>query len=105
MGFLVLTAGLKTGRDHYHPWFENVNASSLDYLNARYLLVGPYKPPPDETRWKKVYEGIDGKIFENVRVLPRFFAVRNVILEFRDHLFYQKLATHEESRRRRRAGR
>jgi hypothetical protein len=96
MGFLVLTAGLKTGPDHYHPWFENPNASSLDYLNARYLMQGPYEPVPDEARWKRVYEGIDGKLFENQRVLPRFFAVRNVILEFRDHLFYEKLSQHED---------
>jgi len=96
MGFLVLTAGLKTGPDHYHPWFENVNASSLDFLNARYLMQGPYEPMPDESRWKKIYEGIDGKIFENQRVLPRFYAVRNVILEFRDHLFYEKLSAHDD---------
>ncbi|HYC93968.1 MAG TPA: YfhO family protein [Thermoanaerobaculia bacterium] len=94
MGFLGLTAGLKTGPEHYHPWFENVDAPVLDFLNARFLMQGPYEPLPDPERWKLVYEGVDGKIFENQRVLPRFYAVRNVILEFRDHLFYQKLREH-----------
>ncbi|HEX6087934.1 MAG TPA: YfhO family protein, partial [Thermoanaerobaculia bacterium] len=94
MGFLGLTAGLKTGPEHYHPWFENVEAPVLDYLNTRYLMQGPFEPVPDPERWKEVYAGTDGKIYENQRVLPRFFAVRNVILEFRDHLFYQKLAAH-----------
>ncbi|HVE72797.1 MAG TPA: YfhO family protein [Thermoanaerobaculia bacterium] len=96
MGFMVMTADLKTGAEHYHPWFENVEASALDFLNARYLLVDPYLPAPDAERWKRVYDGIDGKIYENQRVLPRFFAVRNVILEFRDHLFYQKLREHTD---------
>lgn len=96
MGFLALTAELKTGPEHYHPWFENVDAPVLDYLNARYLMQGPYEPAPDAERWKEVYSGIDGRIYENQRVLPRFFAVRNVILEFRDHLFYQKLRGHDD---------
>lgn len=96
MGFLVLTTRLKTGADHYHPWFEKVDATSLDYLNARYLVQGPYEPIPDPGRWKEVYDGIDGRIFENLHVLPRFFAVRNIVLEFRDHLFYEKLTTHTD---------
>lgn len=96
MGFLGLTADLQTGPEHYHPWFENVEASSLDFLNVRYLMMDPYAPAPDPDRWKRVYEGLDGKIYENQRVLPRFYAVRNVILEFRDHLFYQKLREHTD---------
>jgi Bacterial membrane protein YfhO len=96
MGFLTLTAGLKTGPQHYHPWFEQVDSPALDFLNTRYLMQGPYEPGPDPERWKLVYEGTDGKIFENQRVLPRFYAVRNVIIEFRDHLFYQKLSQHTD---------
>jgi hypothetical protein len=96
MGFLVQTTGLQTGPEHYHPWFENADASALDYLNARYLMIDPYAPQLDPSRWKVVYDGIDGKIYENLHVLPRFFAVRNVILEFRDHLFYRKLSEHSD---------
>jgi hypothetical protein len=96
MGFLGLTADYQTGPDHYHPWFEKVDAPVLDYVNARYLTQGPYEPAPEPERWKTVYEGVDGKIFENRHVLPRFFAVRNVILEFRDHLFYGKLREHTD---------
>jgi hypothetical protein len=97
MGFLALTAGLQTGPEHYHPWYENASASVLDFLNTRYLMQGPYEPAPEPPeRWKQVYEGLDGRIYENLHVLPRFYAVRNVILEFRDHLFYQKLRDHND---------
>ncbi|HEX8407745.1 MAG TPA: YfhO family protein [Thermoanaerobaculia bacterium] len=96
MGFLGLTAGLKTGPENYHPWYEDNEASSLDFLNVRYLLQDPYYRTPDPGRWKLVYEGIDGKIFENLHVLPRFFAVRNVVIEFRDDYFYRKLRDHRD---------
>ena len=42
-------------------------------------------------RFRMLYDGKDGRIFENAGALPRFFAVRNVILEFRDAHFHQQL--------------
>ena len=96
MGFLGLTAGLKTGPAYYHPWYEDNEASALDFLNVRYMVQDPYFRVPDPERWKVVYEGIDGKIFENARVLPRFFAARNVIIDFRDDTFFRKLREHRD---------
>jgi hypothetical protein len=96
MGFLGLTAGLQTGPDHYHPWYENADASVLDFLNTRYLVQSPYAEVTDADRWRLVYEGIDGKILENRRVLPRFFAVRNVIIDFRNDTFFRKLKDHTD---------
>ncbi|HEV7242846.1 MAG TPA: YfhO family protein [Thermoanaerobaculia bacterium] len=96
MGFLRLTADYKVGPENYHPRYESPNESVLDYLNTRYLLQDPYDEMPDPAHWKLVHEGIDGKIFENLRFLPRFFAVRNVVIDFRDTEFLGRLQRHED---------
>jgi len=96
MGFLRLTADYKTGPENYHPWYENNQTSVLNYLNVRYLMQDPWFQAPDPDQWKVVYEAGDGKIFENQRALPRFFAVRNVVLEFRDQQFIERLGHHTE---------
>jgi hypothetical protein len=84
------------GPENYHPRYESPNESVLDYLNTRYLLQDPYDEMPDPAHWKLVHEGIDGKIFENLRFLPRFFAVRNVVIDFRDTEFLGRLQRHED---------
>jgi hypothetical protein len=43
-------------------------------------------------RWRLIYEGKDGKIFENTTVLPRFYAARNIVLEFKGNLFLRRLS-------------
>jgi hypothetical protein len=43
-----------------------------------------------------VYDGGDGKIYENLQALPRFYAVRNVVIEFRDSKFIELLRTHND---------
>jgi len=96
MGFLRLTTDYLMGPENYHPMYEHPNESALDYLNARYLLQDPYFEMPDPEHWKLIHENIDGKIFENQRFLPRFFAVRNVIIEFNDAQFIAKLRDHED---------
>lgn len=95
MGFLVLTADYKTGVQNYHAWFEKPEASSLDFLNVRYLVQDPYFRPADPERWSLIHDSIEGKIYENKRFLPRFYAVRNVVIEFRDDQFIRKLRDHE----------
>lgn len=94
LAFLRLTSD-------YDPWeyfarLRNPDAPVFDFLNVRYVLVDPQRDPPDLQRYALVYEGADGRIFENKRVLPRFFAVRNIILEFRDEVFYPQLARHTD---------
>ncbi|MEO8382345.1 MAG: YfhO family protein [Acidobacteriota bacterium] len=61
----------------------------LDYLNVRYVVTsaGGELPP----RFVMRYDGTDGRIFENSEVLPRFFAVTNVVIEFNDARYAQKL--------------
>jgi hypothetical protein len=61
----------------------------LDYLNVRYVLTSAGGELPQG--FHKIYEGSDGTLFENEEVLPRFFAVPNVILEFRDAVYAQRL--------------
>jgi hypothetical protein len=51
----------------------NINASALDFLNVRYLVSVPGRAPPAE-KWRSVYSGTDGTVFENSNVLPRVFA-------------------------------
>jgi hypothetical protein len=49
----------------------DVNRDELDFLNVRFLLA-----EPDGSfggRWRLLYRGGDGSLFENASVLPRFF--------------------------------
>ncbi|MDQ3281060.1 MAG: YfhO family protein [Acidobacteriota bacterium] len=81
--FLRLT--INYDAENYFAEWNEWEKRVVDYLNVRYVLVtrGGELPP----RFRLVYDGEDGRIFENMDVLPRFFAVRNVILEFRDDVF------------------
>jgi hypothetical protein len=95
MGFLRLTANYRTGADNYHAWFDDTDAPVLDFLNVRYLTQDPGTRHADPARWTLLHDSIEGKIYENKHFLPRFYAVRNVIIEFRDEEFYRKLREHE----------
>ncbi|HEX6101098.1 MAG TPA: YfhO family protein [Thermoanaerobaculia bacterium] len=66
----------------------------LDYLNVRYVLTsaGGELPP----RFQMRYDGQDGRIFENTEVRPRFFAVPNVVIDFRDASFANRLKEHRD---------
>jgi Bacterial membrane protein YfhO len=96
MGFLGLVAGLKTGPQNYHPWYEDSDASALDFLNVKYLVQDAYYRAPDPERWKLIFQNIEGKIFENTRVMPRFYAVRNVVILFEDDHFFRRLKEHTD---------
>ena len=94
--FLELTAGFEAkGRYHpnWQPWFE---PTVLDFLNVRYIATFLANPMRDEQRFKLVYRGPDGYLFENLHVLPRFFAVRNVVMDFNPETFRRKLRHHTE---------
>ena len=51
----------------------DVDREFIDFLNVRFLLTEPGQVPPGD-KWERVYSGPDGQIFENTRVMPRFFA-------------------------------
>lgn len=75
--------------NYFAPW-PDVYSHFLDYLNVRYFLATPHgelKP----SQWALKFASPEGRIFENLMVLPRFYAARNVIIEFRDPVFDQKL--------------
>jgi hypothetical protein len=74
--------------NYFAEWNE-FERRLIDYLNVRYILTTPNGVLPP--RYRMLYDGPDGRLFENPDVLPRFFAVRNVILEFRDPQFYANL--------------
>jgi hypothetical protein len=62
----------------YHPgaYFKhvaNVDCSALDFLNVKFLVAGAGRGEPGR-RWRRVYAGEDGSVFENPDVLPRAFA-------------------------------
>jgi Bacterial membrane protein YfhO len=61
----------------------------LDFLNVRYVLTSAGGELPHGFR--QIYDGSDGRLFENEEVLPRFFAVPNVVIEFRDAVYAQRL--------------
>jgi len=69
--FLQRTCGYPS--DEYFKKLGNLDAPVLDFLNVRYVLDLPRAAPPG-TRWREVYSGADGTVFENSRVLPRAFA-------------------------------
>lgn len=71
MAFLDRTCGYTY--DDYFKLLQNLDAPALDFLNVRYVLAEPGAAAPG-ARWRAVYSGADGTVFENARVLPRAFA-------------------------------
>ncbi|HMA18274.1 MAG TPA: hypothetical protein VKS03_07530 [Thermoanaerobaculia bacterium] len=64
----------------YDPsaFFKNVadvDCAALDLLNVKYLVAAPDRGTPGP-RWKRVYSGADGSVFENSNARPRVFPVR-----------------------------
>ncbi|MEP6471151.1 MAG: hypothetical protein ABJC28_03980 [Acidobacteriota bacterium] len=57
----------------YFKHVANVDCAALDFLNVRFLVAGPGRSDPGP-RWRRVYAGEDGTVFENADVLPRVFA-------------------------------
>jgi hypothetical protein len=74
--------------NYFAEWNEWEN-HVVDFLNVKYVLTTPRAELPP--RFRLVYDGNDGRIFENTAVVPRFFPVRNVFLEFRDDVFNAEL--------------
>ncbi len=89
LDFLAITSDFDPNQ-YFGNWWD-VETSVLDYLNVRYLLTDTTTKPPPPDRFVPVYDGPDGRIFENRRVLPRFYAPRNVLLVPNDPLFVRRL--------------
>jgi hypothetical protein len=88
--------GILRARDNYDTSryfakFNEMSSRTLDFLNVQYVLGDVYNKIEDAERYQLVYSGKDGRIFQNHDVLPRFYSVRNVDLEFRREVFVKKL--------------
>jgi len=59
-------------RSYYMKW-EDTETPLLDRLNVRWLMTEPKVELADRSRYRLIYEGYDGRIYENLRVQPRFF--------------------------------
>ena len=66
--------------DYYAKW-DDPDSPLLDLLNVRFLVTDRGVDLQDRARFDLVYDGFDGRIYRNRTVLPRFFGVRNVIVE------------------------
>jgi len=73
--FLDSAAGYRPA--DYFKSLENLDAPALDYLNVWYLVAAPGREPPGP-RWRLVYAGADGKVFQNRFALPRVFSPARV---------------------------
>jgi hypothetical protein len=94
LGVLRLLAGLNT--DDYFAKWNNIDTRLLDYLNVRYVVGARNLEMKDAQRFRLVYDGRDGRIFENADVLPRFYPARNIVLEFKGDLFLRRLVEQKE---------
>jgi membrane protein YfhO len=96
--YMTLLAYLSESYDkltYFAQWFD-YQTHLLDFLNVKFILTEPGLDLGNPERWHQMYDGPDGRIFENKAVLPRFFPVRNVILEFRRDRFFYQLKNHQD---------
>jgi hypothetical protein len=60
----------------------NAGEPLLDFLNVRFLLTEPGAVVP--SKWKLLYSGVDGGLYENSAVRPRFFGPPGVSVSTRE---------------------
>jgi Bacterial membrane protein YfhO len=58
---------------YYWKWMDS-ETPLLDRLNVRWVITEPNVELTDRARYRPVYEGFDGHVYENLRAMPRFFA-------------------------------
>lgn len=88
IGLLSLIVPSYDATDYFAEW-NDWETRFLDYLNVRYIVTSWRGELPP--RYRMLYDGFDGRIFENPDALPRFYPVRNVIIDFKDDSFYRRL--------------
>jgi len=86
------------GATGYFPKQDAFDSRLLDYLNVRYVIADFYEEVKDRQRYQEIYNDKDGRIFENRDVLPRFFPVANVMLEFNRESFAKHLGEQRDFR-------
>jgi hypothetical protein len=83
--------------DQYFGFLPRFDDPFIDYLNVRYVVASPFEDYRSE-RFQEVYSGPDGKIYKNLDALPRFYAARNVFVEFDDIKRTQMILDHRDWR-------
>src|SRR5262249_53305926 len=78
----------------YFKIVRDLDSPELDRLNVKYLISSPDRDAPSR-KWRLVYSGADGRVFENDRVWPRVFTLapgekepaggRLAVSEYREH--------------------
>jgi hypothetical protein len=96
LGVLRLLTNLETN-EYFAKWL-NLDTPLLNYLNVRYVIGDRGFDPKDRRRYQLLYDGSDGRIFENRDVKPRFFAAHDIVLEFNHDRFAQTLMQHDFSK-------
>lgn len=71
IAFLDAAAGYRPAE--YFKSLENLDAPAFDYLNVAYLVSAAGREPPGP-RWRPVYAGADGTVFQNRSALARVFS-------------------------------
>ena len=61
--------------DYYKKWIDE-STPLLDRLNVRWLMTEPGHELTDTTRYALRYAGPDGRLYENLHAMPRFFGDR-----------------------------
>ena len=89
LGVLRVVTGYNTA--NYFAKWENSDTRFLDFLNVKYIVTSVGVELNDRERYNLIYDAKDGRIFQNRDVLPRFFAARNVLLEFKGDYFARRL--------------
>jgi hypothetical protein len=56
----------------YFKFVKDVNCAAMDDLNVRYLVSGAGRASPGD-KWRLVYSGADGTVFENLHARERVF--------------------------------
>jgi len=58
--------------DYYKKWIDE-SSPLLDRLNVRWLMTEPNHELADTARYALRYAGPDGRLYENLHAMPRFF--------------------------------
>ena len=75
--------------DYFAKWTQT-DTPLLDFLNVKYVVADQSLTVKD-AKYRLVYEGKDGRVYENRDVLPRFFPVRYIDLAFRHEQFIRSI--------------
>ena len=77
LGFLRELSKYDPG-DYYAKW-DDPDSPLVDLLNVAFMVTDRGVDLADRARYELVYDGVDGRIYRNRSVMPRFFGVKNVI--------------------------